>query len=78
MTTIVTSQVKEKSKGTNYLREVQQELVKVSWTTKEELLLCTKIVIGSTFLFGLAVYFSDLVIRGVLDLIFFMGKLIGG
>ncbi len=78
MTTIVTSQVKEKGKSENYFREVQQELAKVSWTTKEELMLCTKIVIGSTFFFGLAVYFSDLVVRGVLDLIFFMGKLIGG
>ncbi len=78
MTAVLTSSVKEKSKKLTYFREVQQELGKVSWTSKEEILLCTKVVIGSTFLFSLGIYLVDLGIRGVLDGIFFIGRLIGG
>ena len=51
----------------SYIRELKIELKKVTWTTKDELMLCTKIVIGSTFVFGMGIYFSDLLIKGVLD-----------
>ena len=51
----------------SYFREVQSELKKVSWTSKEELIFCTKAVIFSTFLFGLAIYVVDLMIRGGLE-----------
>ena len=47
--------------------EVQNELKKVTWTSKEELLFCTKAVILATFFFGLAIYAVDLGIRGVLE-----------
>jgi preprotein translocase subunit SecE len=58
--------VGEKKKS-SYFREVQNELKKVSWTSKEELIFCTKAVIIATFLFGLTIYGADLLIRGVLD-----------
>ncbi len=51
----------------SFFREVQNELKKVTWTSKEELLLCTKAVIFATFFFGLAIYAVDLLIRGSLD-----------
>lgn len=51
----------------SYFREVQNELKKVTWTSKEELLFCTKAVIVSTFVFGLTIYAVDLGIRGILD-----------
>ena len=55
-------------KKISYFREVQNELKKVTWTSKEELIFCTKAVIIATFLFGLAIYAVDLGIRGTLDL----------
>lgn len=78
MTAVLTAPVKEKKKNLTYFREVQQELGKVSWTSKEEIQLCTKVVIGSTFVFGLGIYLIDLVIRGALDFVFLIGRLIGG
>ena len=51
----------------SYFTDVKNELKKVTWTSKEELSFCTKIVIFATFFFGLAIYGIDLTIRGVLD-----------
>jgi preprotein translocase subunit SecE len=50
-----------------YVRELKEELKKVTWTTKEELALCTKIVVGSMFMFGLGIYIVDLLIKGFLN-----------
>lgn len=61
-----------------FLREVQQELKKVSWTSKEELKNCTKIVLGSIFLLGIGIYIMDLMIQGSLYLISSFAKFIGG
>jgi preprotein translocase subunit SecE len=55
-------------KKVSYFREVQNELKKVTWTSKEELIFCTKAVVIATFFFGLMIYSIDLGIRGVLDL----------
>lgn len=62
----------------NYFREVQQELKKISWTTKDELIVSTKIVIGSTLVFAFGTYFADLIIRSTLNLIGLLARLIGG
>lgn len=51
----------------SYVRELKAELKKVTWTPKEELMLCTKVVIGSMFVFGMGIYLSDLFIKGFLD-----------
>ena len=53
--------------GTSYINELKAELKKVTWTTKEELILFTKIVVGSTFALGLGIYGVDLLIKGVLN-----------
>lgn len=55
-------------KKVSYLREVQNELKKVTWTSKEELIFCTKAVIIATILCGFSIYIVDLGIRGVIDL----------
>lgn len=55
------------TKKSSYFREVLAELKKVNWTSKSELIFCTKAVIFATFFFGLAIYGVDLTIRGVLD-----------
>lgn len=54
-------------KKSSYFREVTGELKKVTWTSKEELIFCTKAVIIATFLFGLTIYLVDLIVRGGLD-----------
>jgi preprotein translocase subunit SecE len=53
--------------GTSYISELKAELNKVTWTTKEELIFFTKIVVGSTFALGLGIYAIDLLIQGVLN-----------
>ena len=56
-------------KKENSLEELKSEFGKITWTPKSELLLCTKLIVGSTFFFGFAIYFVDLVVKGALDLL---------
>ena len=49
-----------------YLQELKNELKQVTWTSKDELVLFTKIVVGATFAFGLGIYGIDLLIKGCL------------
>ena len=69
---------KKKKKKMNYFRQVQQELTKVTWTSKNELLLCTKVVIASMFVFGLGIFATDMVIRNSLNLLNTLARYIGG
>lgn len=69
---------KNKKKKSSFFREVQSELKKVNWTSKEELKTCTKIVIGATFMLGLGIYFSDVVIQRTLQLISSFSKFMWG
>ena len=62
------STITSEKKKVSFFREVQNELKKVTWTSREELLFCTKAVIIATFLFGLTIYVVDLGIRGTIDL----------
>jgi preprotein translocase subunit SecE len=62
MATITTQQKKR-----SYFREVQDELKKVTWTSRQELVVSTKAVIIATFTFGLGIYLCDLVIRGAVN-----------
>ena len=63
MATIVTEK-----KKTSFLREVQNELKKVTWTSKAELIFSTKVVVIATFMLGLAIYAVDLGIHSLLNL----------
>jgi len=47
--------------------EFKDELKKISWPPRDELKLCTKVVIASTFIFGLGIYITDVIIKGALD-----------
>lgn len=57
---------KRMQKG-KFLHDTKEELKKVSWTTQKELVMFTKVVVLSTFIFGFAIYISDLCIRGSLN-----------
>jgi len=72
----MTTQVFEKKK-VSYLREVQNELKKVTWTSRQELILSTKAVVIATFIFGFAIYMADLGIRGALEAIGQLARWIG-
>ena len=62
MTAITTAK-----KKVSYFREVQQELKKVTWTSKQELIFCTKAVVIATFVFGFAIYLVDFAISRILN-----------
>ncbi len=62
MSTITTQR-----KKVSFFREVQNELKKVTWTSKAELIMSTKAVMIATFLFGIAIYACDLAIHAVIN-----------
>ena len=49
-----------------YFEEIKSEFRKISWTDREELLTYTKIVVGATLIFGMAIYLADVVIQNSL------------
>jgi len=74
MTTLSTGEKKKLS----YFREVKNELRKVTWTSKDELILCTKAVVFATFFFGFAIYLVDLAIHGSLGAVANLFRMIFG
>ena len=67
---------KAKKKG-SFFQDMKEEMKKVSWTSKDELKTCGKIVIGSIFVLGIGIYLVDLLIRLTLDGIGNLFRLIG-
>ncbi|MBT3394446.1 MAG: preprotein translocase subunit SecE [Waddliaceae bacterium] len=67
-----------KTKNFNFVGDVKEELKKISWTTKEELKIYTKIVVASTFVFGLVIYCADVVIQQALSVAGIMFKFFVG
>ncbi len=59
----------KKKKTFSFIKDMKEELRKVTWTTRAELLMCTKIVVWSTIIFGLGIYVMDLLIKNALELI---------
>ena len=55
-----------KTRKPSHLQELKSELKQVTWTSKDELILSTKLVVGATFAFGLGIYAVDLLIKGCL------------
>lgn len=50
----------------DFVTDMKSEVQKITWTSREELLVYTKIVIGATFVFGMSIYALDLIIQGTL------------
>ncbi|MGL4539481.1 MAG: preprotein translocase subunit SecE [Candidatus Rhabdochlamydia sp.] len=59
----------KKKPSLSYIQGIKDELKKVSWTTREELISSTKVVIAVTFTCGVGIYFVDLLVKGGLDFI---------
>lgn len=49
-----------------FFGDVKGELGRINWTTREEILVYTKIVVVATFLLGMAIYVTDLFIQSTL------------
>lgn len=62
----------------DFVADVKSEIQKITWTSREELVTYTKIVVGATFVFGMAIYLLDLMIQGTLGSLNFLMHLISG
>lgn len=51
----------------DFFGEVKQEFKKVTWTSRDELKAYTKIVVLATFISGMLLYLLDLFVKGTLD-----------
>ena len=69
--------VKKKKRKGSFFQDIKEEMKKVSWTSKDELKICGKVVIGSIFVLGIAIYLVDLFIHLILDGIGNLVRLIG-
>ena len=67
-----------KEKKLSYFRQIQKELSQVSWTSREELLLSTKIVLISILVFSMAIYATDFIIHLLISSIGNLVRLITG
>ncbi|PIP20282.1 MAG: preprotein translocase subunit SecE [Candidatus Omnitrophica bacterium CG23_combo_of_CG06-09_8_20_14_all_40_11] len=57
-------------KVTNFLKEVKLELNKVSWSTRQELVSSTVVVITVTFIMAVFIGVIDFLLSGVLRVVF--------
>lgn len=75
---LVTEQTISSKKVQNFVADVKSEIQKITWTNREELFFYTKLVVGATFVCGMAIYLLDLVIQGTLSSLNFFLHLISG
>ncbi len=55
---------------TSFVREVSVETKKVTWPTKKEVVNTTTVVVIASFIFGVYLYFCDLVFLVLRDKVF--------
>ena len=65
--TTITPAKSRSAKKSRFFHEMKEEMKRVSWTTKEELTTCTKIVLMAIFLLGAGIYLIDLFVRFCLN-----------
>lgn len=61
-----------------FLDDIKSEFRKITWTTKDELQTYAKIVVGATFVFGMGIYFMDVMIQSSLATLSYLVRLIAG
>ncbi|SCA62735.1 Uncharacterized protein SCG7086_AD_00090 [Chlamydiales bacterium SCGC AG-110-P3] len=61
-----------------FFTDVKSELGRITWTSKEELQVYTKIVVIATFVLGMAIYTSDLTIQSILNGLGVIFRFFGG
>ena len=58
------------NKATKFLREVREELGKVAWSNRQELMGATVVVIVTTIILGVFIGLIDLLLTKALSLVF--------
>lgn len=66
-TASTTEATSTKRKARDFVADIKDEISKVQWTTKEELITYVKIVVITTFVFGMTIYLMDLFFQAVLN-----------
>ena len=56
-------------KSVQYLKEVQGEIAKVTWPTREELSTSTAVVLAVTLALALFIFVADFVLSNIMDLL---------
>jgi preprotein translocase subunit SecE len=74
----INEQVLSSKKVRDFVTDIKSEIRKITWTSREELLFYTKLVVGATFVFGMAIYVLDLLIQATLGGLNFFLHLLGG
>jgi preprotein translocase subunit SecE len=67
-----------KRKAQDFLGDIKAEISKITWTSREELQVYTKIVVAATFIFGIGIYVIDLLIQTFLNSLSAIVRLISG
>jgi len=62
--------IKNYAKIKTFIMEVKAELTKVSWSSRDELIGSTFVIIGITFIIALFVGMIDLILSKILSLLF--------
>lgn len=65
-------------KTLDYVEQIKSEFKAINWTSREELKVYTQITVGATFVFGMFIYFADILIQSALGLITWGMRLITG
>ena len=65
-------------KTSQYIDRVKEEFHKIQWTDGEEVKVYAKVVIATTFVLGMAIYFMDLIIQKTLGGVEMLFKLLFG
>jgi len=66
------------SKVRDFVGEIKAEIQRINWTSWEELQVYTKIVVAATFMLGMGIFFTDLIIQRLLTSIGTIIHWIGG
>lgn len=67
-----------KTSISDFVGDVKTEVGKITWTSREEMQTYVKVVIGTTFFFGMGIYLVDIGIQGVLNGLSVLTRLIVG
>ena len=71
-------QAVSKKRVDSFVTDIKSEITKVHWTSREELVVYARIVVISTFVLGLGIYFTDIIIQTVLVALGSLVRMIAG
>ena len=77
-TTIATEQEATSKRARDFIADIKSEIHKITWTSRDELIAYTKIVVLMTLVSGMSIYILDLMIQGTLGALSLILRLIGG